>query len=77
MSDVKSHLERVESDWKTHWDNSDMRPDRSWRGKALRRYISLFGGFSSSRYILKAFLRYSGSIAGKSILDAGAGTGLN
>lgn len=77
MRENLDHIRNVENSWKEHWNQSDMRPDNSWRGQVLRKYVSKLGGFSSSRHILKTFLKHVGDVQGLSILDAGSGTGLN
>ncbi|WP_394823989.1 methyltransferase domain-containing protein [Pendulispora albinea] len=79
MSSPKSNsIDRVTTAWKEHWEKSDVRPDASWKGSLLRRYVARFGGFSSNRYILhNVLLKHLNDVRGKSVLDAGAGTGLN
>ena len=74
MSDA---IDRVTKAWKTHWETSNSRPDDSLRGMLLQRYVSLTGGTSISRHNLKTVLSILGQVEGKSILDAGCGTGLN
>lgn len=74
---MTSRVEQVAETWKQHWEQSDMRPDASLRGRLMRRYVASFGGFSSMRYILGVFDRVVGDLGGKSVLDAGSGTGLN
>jgi ubiquinone/menaquinone biosynthesis C-methylase UbiE len=54
-----------------------MRPDMSLRGRLLRKYIVATGGMSMSRYTLRILVRVLGELRGKSVLDAGAGTGLH
>jgi 2-polyprenyl-3-methyl-5-hydroxy-6-metoxy-1,4-benzoquinol methylase len=74
---LSEHAEKVAETWRQHWEASDMRPDASLRGRLLRRYLATVGGFSSMRYMLGVALRVLGDVRGKTILDAGAGTGLN
>lgn len=75
--EISSSIDAVAQTWKAHWQNSHLRPDASFRGRLLRFWIRRVGGFSSSRWILKKFLQLSGSVHGRTILDAGSGTGLN
>jgi 2-polyprenyl-3-methyl-5-hydroxy-6-metoxy-1,4-benzoquinol methylase len=74
---MSESAERVAKTWRDHWKESDMRPDRSFRGRLLRRYIAATGGLSASRFILKVVQRHAGDLNGMTVLDAGAGTGLN
>jgi ubiquinone/menaquinone biosynthesis C-methylase UbiE len=54
-----------------------MRPDTSLRGRMLRRYIVAVGGLASTRYVIGILERVLGDLRGKTLLDAGSGTGLN
>ncbi|NQY99295.1 MAG: methyltransferase domain-containing protein [Bdellovibrionales bacterium] len=71
------HIKTVADTWQEHWKNSDMAPDSSRQGRFLRWYISKFGGFAINRLVLTVLEKQLGSPKGKSILDAGCGTGLN
>lgn len=74
---MSKHADEVAKTWSNYWKTSGMRPDLSLRGRVLRRYIALVGGMSSTRYTLGILERVLGDVRGKSILDAGSGTGLN
>jgi SAM-dependent methyltransferase len=73
---MDQHIKSVSEQWSSHWEKSAMRPDRSIRGRLLRRYLSSPGGLSGGRYIVGILRRHVGAFEGKSVLDAGAGTGL-
>jgi 2-polyprenyl-3-methyl-5-hydroxy-6-metoxy-1,4-benzoquinol methylase len=74
---MSKHADAVAKTWTDYWDTSGMRPDLSLRGRLLRRYIARAGGLSSTRYTLGILERILGDVRGKSVLDAGSGTGLN
>lgn len=74
---MKDHAEEVAETWRRHWEQSDMRPDASLRARLMRRYLTAVGGFASMRYVLGIVERVVGDLHGKTMLDAGAGTGLN
>lgn len=74
---MSSRADEVAETWKQHWEQSDMRPDASLRGKLIRRYLTAVGGFASMRHVLGIVERVVGELRGKTLLDAGAGTGLN
>ncbi len=74
---MSKHADTVAKTWTDYWDTSGMRPDLSLRGRLLRRYIAKTGGLSSTRYTLGILERVLGDVRGKSVLDAGSGTGLN
>jgi 2-polyprenyl-3-methyl-5-hydroxy-6-metoxy-1,4-benzoquinol methylase len=71
------HIKTVAEAWQEHWKNSDMSPHSTRQGRFLRWYISKFGGFAINRLVLGVLEDQLGSAEGKSILDAGCGTGLN
>ncbi len=74
---MTDHADKVAKTWSDYWETSGMRPDLSLRGRLLRKYIVATGGMASSRYTLGILTRILGELRGKSVLDAGAGTGLN
>lgn len=74
---MSEHAERVARTWADYWETSRMQADRSLRGRILRRYVAAFGGLSSMRYTLGIVDRTLGDLRGKTVLDAGSGTGLN
>lgn len=74
---MSEHADTVAKTWSDYWETSGMRPDLSLRGRLLRRYITMTGGMSASRYTLGILTRVLGEVRGKSVLDAGSGTGLN
>lgn len=71
------HAETVAETWRRYWETSGMRPDLSLRGRVLRRYMTTVGGLSSTRYNLGILDRVLGDLRGRTVLDAGSGTGLN
>jgi len=71
------HARTVAKTWTDYWETSGMRPDLSLRGRVLRRYIAAVGGMASTRYTLGILERVLGDVRGKTVLDAGSGTGLN
>ena len=74
---MSKHAETVAETWRNYWETSDMRPDLSLRGRLLRRYLTAVGGTASTRYTLGILERVLGSFEGRTVLDAGSGTGLN
>lgn len=74
---MSEHADAVAKTWTDYWKTSGMRPDMSLRGRALRRYLTLVGGMSSTRYTLGILKRVLGDVRGMTVLDAGSGTGLN
>jgi len=77
MTERTAHAEQVARTWTEYWDTSGMRPDSSLRGRLLRRFIATAGGTASTRYTLGILERVLGDVRGKTVLDAGSGTGLN
>jgi 2-polyprenyl-3-methyl-5-hydroxy-6-metoxy-1,4-benzoquinol methylase len=74
---MTEHANAVAKTWSDYWETSGMRPDRSLRGRLLRRYMAAAGGMSSARYTLGILKRVLGDLRGLTVLDAGSGTGLN